>query len=184
MHFSTVHSIALSFLALSHGYGCCLTTFCAVQHTRIDFAVQQHETSRCRTDAFVLGVTVRNQVLQQILLHAPWLPAADLSDRVDTGRYDFGTDARMHKRIRNLADGRRQNICRRLLVHGLSQRYKNQGDMELVRHEVLGHVAVKAQNGQTVYAHHPAQQLHDAHFDFERMPLVAAAEILEQILAE
>ena len=129
-------------------------------------------------------MTVRNQVLQQILLHAPWLPAADLSDRVDTGRYDFGTDARMHKRIRNLADGRRQNICRRLLVHGLSQRYKNQGDMELVRHEVLGHVAVKAQNGQTVYAHHPAQQLHDAHFDFERMPLVAAAEILEQSLAE
>ena len=36
-------------------------------------------------------MTVRNQVLQQILLHAPRLPAAHLADRIDACGDDLGT---------------------------------------------------------------------------------------------
>jgi len=66
----------------------------------------------------------------------------------------------------------------------LRQGHENQRDVHLVRSKVARHVAVKAQDAQPVCANHAAKQLQDAHLHFERVPLVAAAQIFKERLGK
>ena len=184
MHFAPIRAVALGRMAVGQRHRPRLAALGAAQHRGIHLAVQLHEPARRGAHALVLGAAVRHEILEQVLLHAPRLPAAHLADRIDASGHDLGADAGVHERIGNLPERRRKHVRRRLVVHRLRERHEDQRDVHLVGNEVLGQVAVKAQHREAVRAHDAAQQLQQAHLHLERVPLVVARQVLKHALRE
>lgn len=153
----------------------------SLEQSRVDLPEQLQQTTGSGDDPLVLTLTVFNQVSQQVLLHAPRLPTADLPNGVDTGGDDLGTDSRVDKLSRDLADDGREHVGRRELVHRLGERDEDERDEQLVVREVLDDVRVEAEDAELVGAHDSGQELHDEDLVLERVVLVCKSQTKKRL---
>lgn len=157
-----------------------------LEQPRVDLAKQLQQTSRGSRDALVLALSILDQIAKQLLLHAPWLSAANLANGVDTGRNDFSADTGVHKLLSELVNDRSKYIRRGKLVHRLRERYKDESHADLVVGQVplgvsrilaceehsLDNVTVEAEHTELVKTHDSGQKLHDEDLVLKRVLLV------------
>lgn len=159
-------------------------SFSPLQHAGVDFTEQVQQTTGSRDHSLILTLPVLDEITQKILFHRPWLPATDLTDRVETRRDDLATNTGVHEFLRNFVHDGGHRIWWRVFVHGLGERDENRGDTQLVVRQVLDDVCVEAQNTELVTAHDSREQLHHEDFVVEREPLVVFVEDVVELLGE
>lgn len=155
-----------------------------LEHPRVDLTVQLQKTPTRDHDSLVLAHPVLDQVLEEILLHAPGLTATDLPDRVETGGDDLGGDSRVDELARELLDDGGELVGRSEVVDGLGEADEDGGDLELVVGEVLDDVRVEAQNGELVGSTDSTEERHDEDLVVEGVRSVVLDEGLVKLLAE
>ena len=98
-----------------------LSPLSPLEQSRVDLSEQLQQSPRGSHHSLVPALPVLDQVSEQVLLHAPRLPLAHLSDRVDTGRDDLGSDTGVDKLLGEFADDRGEHVRRGELVDRLGE---------------------------------------------------------------
>jgi hypothetical protein len=115
-------------------------SFPSLEEPRVDLSEQLQDTSGCGDDTLVLTLPVFDQITEQVLLHTPRLSPTDLSNSINTSSDNLGTDSGMNEFLGQFSNDWRQDIGRCKLVHRLSERDEDKGDLELMVGEVLDDV--------------------------------------------